>query len=252
MPGRPTSRWRSSPLISALLVDVNGTLPTLTSLDVSSPHSSRTPQPTSEQTSNLRSSHVRLAASWVTEDVHADKELEGRKEVPRRRVRLGTSKQRVQDSSAVAPFKGSTHSHTSTSTARGDGALLPMAQAAHDAFSTSTLATSYYLPAQQTPEQAPSHRGGMQWRTGHEPWRQHDHTSGWKPLRSSFSIDSLGSTGKGILIGMLSAFGSAALAVGLGAGLALGGVDAGLGDDVQGSVELAVAEGVEPVAGGVA
>jgi hypothetical protein len=85
-----------------------------------------------------------------------------------------------------------------------------MAQAAHDAFSTSTLATSF-LPAQQTPEQAPSHRGGIQWRTGHGPLREHDHTSGWKPLRSSFSIDSLGSTGKGILIGMLSAFGSAAL-----------------------------------------
>lgn len=80
-----------------------------------------------------------------------------------------------------------------------------MAQAARDGFSTSTLATSY-LPAQQT-EGSVSLHGRIQWRVG----SGHDHTSGWKPLRSSFSIDSLGSTGKGILIGMLSAFGSAAL-----------------------------------------
>ena len=84
-----------------------------------------------------------------------------------------------------------------------------MAQAAQDGAHTSTLATSY-LPAQQSSEIASS-RDGMQWRTGDRSWRGNDHTEGWQPLRSSYSIDGLGSTGKGILIGMLSAFGSAAL-----------------------------------------
>ncbi len=84
-----------------------------------------------------------------------------------------------------------------------------MAQVAQDASSTSTLTTSYLTP-QQSSEIASS-QDGMQWRTGHGRWQQPDHTEGWKPLRSSYSIDSLGSTGKGILIGMLSAFGSAAL-----------------------------------------
>jgi hypothetical protein len=51
----------------------------------------------------------------------------------------------------------------------------------------------------------------MQWRTGNGGWQRHDDREGWKLLRSSYSIDDLGSTGKGILIGMLSAFGSAAL-----------------------------------------
>ena len=84
-----------------------------------------------------------------------------------------------------------------------------MAHIAQDGSHTSTLATSY-LPAQQT-EEITASRGGMQWRTGNRGWQRQDDREGWQPLRSSFGIDGLGSTGKGILIGMLSAFGSAAL-----------------------------------------
>lgn len=51
----------------------------------------------------------------------------------------------------------------------------------------------------------------MQWRTGNGGWQRYNGTEGWNPQRSSYGIDGLGSTGKGILIGMLSAFGSAAL-----------------------------------------
>ena len=72
-----------------------------------------------------------------------------------------------------------------------------------------TLATSY-VPTQQTSEIALS-QGAAQWSIGDENWPRQEHREEWRELRSSFSIDGLRSTGKGILIGMLSAFGSAAL-----------------------------------------
>ncbi|KAK5175524.1 Protein ssh4 [Saxophila tyrrhenica] len=74
-----------------------------------------------------------------------------------------------------------------------------------------TLATSY-IPAHQPSETA--------WLSQEDVWqrieagrsRQHDGgKEGWGDLQASLNIDELGSTGKGILIGMLSAFGSAAL-----------------------------------------
>jgi hypothetical protein len=85
-----------------------------------------------------------------------------------------------------------------------------------------TLATSY--TPQQTHSQeitwssysfsSHNRQGNVRWHGGppkyhHRPF--HAEREGWRELRSSFSIDGLGSTGKGILIGMLSAFGSAAL-----------------------------------------
>ena len=85
-----------------------------------------------------------------------------------------------------------------------------MAQdAQRDVSQVPTLATSY-VPAQQTSVIIVSSQSGTQWRESEREWYIHGHTEGWKELRSSFSIDGLGSTGKGILIGMLSAFGSAA------------------------------------------
>jgi len=51
----------------------------------------------------------------------------------------------------------------------------------------------------------------VRWQAGNGVALGHDERAGWRELRASFSIDELGSTGKGILIGMLSAFGSAAL-----------------------------------------
>ena len=71
-----------------------------------------------------------------------------------------------------------------------------------------TLATSY-IRTEQTSGVASPH-GRTQWTVGNGKWLSHGEREGWKELRSSFSIDGLGSTGKGILIGMLSAFGSAA------------------------------------------
>ncbi|KAK3709363.1 Protein ssh4 [Vermiconidia calcicola] len=87
-----------------------------------------------------------------------------------------------------------------------------MAQGAHqDGSLIPTLATSY-IPAQQTSEIASSEGGGgVQWDVGGRQWPSYNEREGWRELRHSFSIDGLGSTGKGILIGMLSAFGSAAL-----------------------------------------
>jgi hypothetical protein len=73
-----------------------------------------------------------------------------------------------------------------------------------------TFATSY-IPAQPTPETA---WHSQRWRVGDGRTQQpvgYDERQGWAELRSAFDIDGLGSTGKGILIGMLSAFGSAAL-----------------------------------------
>ena len=82
--------------------------------------------------------------------------------------------------------------------AQQDGSYLP------------TLATSY-IPSHETPEIASSSQHGIQWRVGEGHELRYEHRGEWKELRNSFSIDGLGSTGKGILIGMLSAFGSAAL-----------------------------------------
>ena len=85
-----------------------------------------------------------------------------------------------------------------------------MAQSAQqDGSYVPTLATSY-IPTQRTPEVASS-QGGIEWRSGDSEWSRNRNHGEWKELRGSLSIDGLGSTGKGILIGMLSAFGSAAL-----------------------------------------
>lgn len=84
-----------------------------------------------------------------------------------------------------------------------------MAQSAlQDGSQIPTLATSY-VSAQQTSEIASSQEW-IKWRP-EEAWARQEYRGEWKELRKSFSIDGLGSTGKGILIGMLSAFGSAAL-----------------------------------------
>ena len=73
-----------------------------------------------------------------------------------------------------------------------------------------TLATSY-IPARQTAER--STQDGIQWEihigNGHRP--SHGHRPQWQQPRETQHFGDLGSTGKGILIGMLSAFGSAAL-----------------------------------------
>ncbi|KAK5116602.1 Rsp5p-dependent ubiquitination, sorting of cargo proteins at the multivesicular body [Meristemomyces frigidus] len=80
-----------------------------------------------------------------------------------------------------------------------------MAQAAlQDGAYIPTLATSY-LPSQQTSTVASSSlQGGVEWQVGGDQdarWEEH----------GAYRLQGLGSTGKGILIGMLSAFGSAAL-----------------------------------------
>ena len=89
-----------------------------------------------------------------------------------------------------------------------------MAQGARiqDDFQVPTLATSFIPTAQQTPEIAS--QGGIEWRIGGGggEWSRHGHGARWQEQRrEAFGIRDLGSTGKGILIGMLSAFGSAAL-----------------------------------------
>ena len=82
-----------------------------------------------------------------------------------------------------------------------------MAQAALDGAYNPTLTTSY-IPPLQTPATTSisSAHGGIDWSVvdgdGQSPW--------WKQP-GNYSMVGLGSTGKGILIGMLSAFGSAAL-----------------------------------------
>ncbi|KAJ9619177.1 Protein ssh4 [Taxawa tesnikishii (nom. ined.)] len=69
-----------------------------------------------------------------------------------------------------------------------------------------TLSTSY-VGAQQTPVLTTE---GVQWNTGDSSSGQNGH-SRWRPPNAGVRSTGLGSTGKGILIGMLSAFGSAAL-----------------------------------------
>lgn len=83
-------------------------------------------------------------------------------------------------------------------TALHNGALIP------------TLATSY-IPTQQTPDVA-SLKGGVQWQVGSD-WQRYGDKKAWldEGGGGAYRIHGLGSTGKGILIGMLSAFGSAAL-----------------------------------------
>ena len=72
-----------------------------------------------------------------------------------------------------------------------------------------TLSTSY-IPAKYTGEPL---RGGLGWRTGeiNGNWTPHGPGDGsrWQG-HGRLNLSGLGSTGKGILIGMLSAFGSAA------------------------------------------
>lgn len=88
--------------------------------------------------------------------------------------------------------------------------MRPMAQSAlHDALPP-TLATSY-TPA-HSPTPSPAHTdGGISWRAGHTHGGYRSHHSQWREEHNLFTFAGLGSTGKGILIGMLSAFGSAAL-----------------------------------------
>lgn len=76
----------------------------------------------------------------------------------------------------------------------------------------STLATSYTPHTTPTPEIVV--QGGVQWRVGNNgpQWRRFGDGTGWQEYQRPTSNNiGLGSTGKGILIGMLSAFGSAAL-----------------------------------------
>ena len=72
-----------------------------------------------------------------------------------------------------------------------------------------TLSTSY-IPAKYTGNAI---RDGMRWRTGegNGSWTHHGPGNGphWRG-NGRLNLSGLGSTGKGILIGMLSAFGSAA------------------------------------------
>ena len=75
-----------------------------------------------------------------------------------------------------------------------------------------TLSTSY-VAAQHTSAAAWTARDNIEWQVGSPgsaPPAMGER-EGWRDLRSPFGIDELGSTGKGILIGMLSAFGSALL-----------------------------------------
>lgn len=88
-----------------------------------------------------------------------------------------------------------------------------MAQSAlHDALPP-TLATSYIPASSSTPSVA--HADGISWRAGekyhYDGHGYRAHHSSWREEHNLFTFAGLGSTGKGILIGMLSAFGSAAL-----------------------------------------
>lgn len=70
---------------------------------------------------------------------------------------------------------------------------------------STTLSTSTFA-ARETPEIAS--QGGIEWKIGDGGWPPRREK--WEERHHIFSMG-LGSTGKGILIGMLSAFGSAAL-----------------------------------------
>ena len=73
-----------------------------------------------------------------------------------------------------------------------------------------TLATSYISAPPSstiTPDQLPN---DIEWHVG-DQWRNHAEERPWWQERGAYRSQGLGSTGKGILIGMLSAFGSAAL-----------------------------------------
>lgn len=84
-----------------------------------------------------------------------------------------------------------------------------MAQGAlQDGSRIPTLATSYISP-RETPEVAV--QDGLKWRVGDGDWSTGGHGEQAQEQRGVLYLSGLGSTGKGILIGMLSAFGSAAL-----------------------------------------
>lgn len=77
----------------------------------------------------------------------------------------------------------------------------------------STLATAYTTPTTSTPEMTPAR--DVQWEVaGHQGkgrWQRLSDEAAWEGFQQGTRAVGLGSTGKGILIGMLSAFGSAAL-----------------------------------------
>ncbi len=80
-----------------------------------------------------------------------------------------------------------------------------------DGFGIPTLATSY-VAARPTSTVAASWRTGdtSDWEPVDERWRYTDDEARWRGS-GGYGTHELGSTGKGILIGMLSAFASAAL-----------------------------------------
>jgi hypothetical protein len=84
-----------------------------------------------------------------------------------------------------------------------------MAQVAHhDDTHVPTMSTSYGSP--QRTVQITQQRPDFDWQPRRE-WANADHdTMQWQGEANTFQARGLGSTGKGILIGMLSAFGSAA------------------------------------------
>jgi hypothetical protein len=97
-----------------------------------------------------------------------------------------------------------------------------MAQTAlYDGSRIPTLATSYLSVAHGTAtatagthaSQSTSYDGGegMDWEVQAPEWQHYGDQQGWREGVGAYGTEQLGSTGKGILIGMLSAFGSAAL-----------------------------------------
>lgn len=73
-----------------------------------------------------------------------------------------------------------------------------------------SLVTSY-KPSHTLSGKLPPGLGQPRWRAGPVPGPGPAPSTGWQNQRSAFQSHGLTSTGKGILIGMLSAFGSAAL-----------------------------------------
>ncbi|KAK5135673.1 Rsp5p-dependent ubiquitination, sorting of cargo proteins at the multivesicular body [Meristemomyces frigidus] len=72
-----------------------------------------------------------------------------------------------------------------------------------------TMATSYVPSQTSAIASTPSHNG-IEWQVGHDG-QTHGNRPAWWEEKGAYRFQGLGSTGKGILIGMLSAFGSAAL-----------------------------------------